>query len=210
MRPVSASLRFGSLLVLLLTSACSSLPRPVADENASFALYEARRESLSALDGWSLQGRLAVSDENDGGSGTLRWRQSDGANRLDFHGALGRGAWTLESDKEGARLQMADGRSYQDRSIKDLVRIQLGWFVPVDALSWWVRGLEAPGGIEQRSVGEDGELTELRQAGWVIEFARYREQGGMLLPGKMVARQNDKTVKLAVRNWTLDPVTGRN
>ena len=210
MSPASRVARFGTLIFFLLISACSSLPKPVTDDGASSALYETRRQILSTLEGWSLQGRLAVSDENDGGSGTLRWRQSSGGNRLDFHGALGRGAWTLESDDEGARLQMADGRSYVDRSLKSLVRRQLGWNVPVDGLSWWVRGLEAPGGIEQKSMGEAGELVELKQSGWVIEFDRYREQDGVLLPLKMVARQNGKTVKLAVREWSLEPGKGGN
>ena len=174
------------------------------DDSTSDALYESRRELLSGLEGWALRGRLAVSDEKDGGSGTLRWQQSAGDNRLDFHGALGRGAWVLESDDESARLQMADGRVYKDRSLKGLVESQLGWSVPVDDLSWWVRGLEAPGGTDQRNMGEDGELTELKQSGWVIEFTRYREHSGVLLPGKLVARQDDKTVKLAVREWILD------
>lgn len=204
MKRVFRSARFGILLLLLLTSACSSLPRPAMDDSTSDALYESRRELLSGLEGWTLRGRLAVSDEKDGGSGTLRWQQSAGGNRLDFHGALGRGAWVLESDDESARLQMADGRVYKDRSLKGLVESQLGWSVPVDDLSWWVRGLEAPGGTDQRNMGEDGDLAELKQSGWVIEFSRYREQSGVLLPGKLVARQNDKTVKLAIREWTLD------
>lgn len=144
-----------------------------------------------------------MSDEEDGGSGTLRWSQSAGETRLDFHGALGRGAWTLVADDDSARLQLADGRSFQGYDLNDLVESQLGWHVPVDALSWWVRGLEAPGGTEMRNLGEGGELTDLKQSGWVIEFTRYREQGGVLVPGKMVARQNDKTVKLAVRDWNL-------
>lgn len=191
-------------------SACSSLPRPATDDSASYALYEVRRETLSTLEGWSLQGRLAVSNEEDGGSGTLRWHQTVRGSRLDFHGALGRGAWTLETGDEGARLQMADGRSYVDHSLKDLVKSQLGWHVPVNALSWWVRGLEAPGGIERRNMGKDGELVELKQSGWLIEFDRYREQDGVLLPSKMVARQNGKTVKLAVRKWVLEPGKGGN
>ena len=191
-------------------SACSSLPRPVTDDSAAYALYEVRRETLASLDAWSLKGRLAVSNEEDGGSGTLRWHQSGASNRLDFHGALGRGAWSLESNDEGARLQLADGRSYAYDNLKDLVRKQFGWHVPVEALSWWVRGLEAPGGIEQRSMGEGGELAELQQSGWVIEFVRYHEQDGVLLPSKMIARQNGKTVKLAVREWILEPGNSGN
>ena len=196
--------------MLFILSGCSSLPQTATDSSLSYDLYRERLDALSSLGEWSLKGRLAVSDEKDGGSGTLRWRQSAGSDRLDFHGALGRGAWTLESDDRGARLQLADGRNYTDRNLEDLVNRQLGWQVPVDALSWWVRGLEAPGGVEKRSVGQGGELNQLEQFGWVIEFSRWRDQAGTLLPLKMVARQEGKSVKLAVREWNLDPVNTKD
>lgn len=191
------------LLFVLLTSACSTLPRSGLDDDASEARYHERRVILARLHGWSLQGRLAISDENDGGSGALRWSHSDSGSRLDFHGALGRGAWSLESDNDSARLQMADGSRFTADSVRELVESQLGWHIPVDQLSWWVLGVEAPGSIERRSIDESGELNELKQSGWEIEFSRYREQDGVLLPGRMIARQDDKTVKLAIREWDL-------
>lgn len=210
MKPAPTLVRLGTLIFILTATACSSVPRQYEGESPPLAQYESRRDKLAGLDGWSMQGRLAVSDGKDGGNGTLSWRQSAGENRLDFHGALGRGAWTIESGVAGARLQMADGRSYMHHSLKELVENHLGWHVPVDDLSWWVRGLSAPGGAEQQSLGEEGELTVLKQSGWDIEFTRYREQGGVLLPGKLVARKNGKSVKLAVRKWTLEPKTAGN
>ena len=166
-------------------------------------LYEQRQARLSQVDEWILEGRLAVSDAEDGGSGQLRWRHAEHHVRMDFHGALGRGAWRLEADPAGAELTFADGRRSRADSVDALVRAEIGWPVPVESLAWWVRGLAAPGGFPVRELDEEGRLSELQQDGWAIEFGRYGAVGDEQLPMRMTARQDGRTVKLAVRKWQL-------
>ena len=126
---------------------------------------------------------------------------------MDFHGALGRGAWRLDAGQAGAELELADGSLYHAETVDELLRERLGWDIPVDSLAWWVRGLEAPGRPGSANIGEDGTLESLEQDGWSIEFGRYREFAGIDLPVKMTARQAERTVKIAVREWEL---TGAN
>ena len=187
----------------LFLQACSTVPTTTVPETELETRYGIRAAELSALDSWTLEGKLAVNDGNDGGSGKLRWQEGDEQSRMDFHGALGRGAWRLESGPDGAELQLADGRTYQAASVSELVRGQLGWSVPVEALSWWVLGLQAPGSADARSFEADGTLKSLSQQGWKIEFGRYREQDGISMPMKVTARQAEKSVKLALRQWEL-------
>ena len=70
-------------------------------------------------------------------------------------------------------------------------------------LSWWVRGLAAPGAVESRQLDAEGNLIGLTQQGWNIEYGRYRVTNGVSLPSKMTARRADRSVKLAVREWSL-------
>jgi outer membrane lipoprotein LolB len=116
---------------------------------------------------------------------------------------LGAAAWRLLADADGAELEFADGRRYRADSIDELVRAQVGWQLPVEALAWWVRGLAAPGRLQQRVLDEEGRLSLLQQEGWLIEFGRYAVVGGETMPARMTARQQDRTVKLAVRKWEL-------
>jgi outer membrane lipoprotein LolB len=132
-----------------------------------------------------------------------RLGQQPGGSRMDFHGALGRGAWRLLADTNGAELEFADGRRYRAESIDELVRAQVGWPVPVEALAWWVRGLAAPGKLQQRVLDEEGRLSLLQQGGWHIEFGRYGMTDGEAMPARMIARQQDRSVKLAIRKWEL-------
>ena len=194
----------------LLLAACGSTSVRTPGALSPEALYESRLESLEATAAWSLEGRLALSSEDDGGSGKFHWEDRDGAIRMSFHGALGRGAWELEADSRSAELRLADGNSYRAGSVVELVHAQLGWKIPVDALAWWVRGLIAPGDSAEHELDEKGRLIALRQQDWTVEFERYREVGEVDLPARMTARQADRMVKLAVRHWSLGDDGGRD
>lgn len=188
----------------VLLAACTTVPRAARTQDERQALYDGRRADLVAREAWSLEGRLAVREADDGGSGTFRWRMRDENSEMDFHGALGRGAWRLVAGDDGATLEFADGASYRAGSVGELVSRQLGWNIPVESLSWWVRGLAAPGAYRQRLLDERGHIERLEQKDWTIEYGRYREIEGLDMPSSLTARQEDRVVKLAVRSWQLE------
>lgn len=196
------------LAVLIFLVGCSSMPAPQTDAHSREVLYESRLASLSLVKKWEIGGRLAVNDGKDGGSGNFNWRNEGESNSMSFHGALGRGAWRLEADRHNAVLELADGETFQASTINQLVEQRLGWKVPVDALSWWVRGLAAPGNEGIRQLDADGQLEGLEQFGWVIQYGRYKNEDGVVLPVKVTARKNTQTVKLVVRDWKITPCDG--
>ena len=73
----------------------------------------------------------------------------------------------------------------------------------MDSLSWWVRGLVAPGDYEDRMIDDKGHLSELLQGGWTIEYGKYDTVEGSSLPRKLTAHQADWKLKLAIRDWQL-------
>ena len=91
---------------MVLVQACTTVPATVEPPGARADRYESRAARLSALPAWTLRARLAVSDGEDGGSGSLRWAESGDGSRMDFHGALGRGAWRLDAGQSGAELEV--------------------------------------------------------------------------------------------------------
>jgi outer membrane lipoprotein LolB len=193
----------GFLAVSLFS--CASVPSSEGRLSPSERqkLYEARAAAIALHERWTLDGKLAISDGDDGGSGNLEWRTRPGLSELDFRGALGRGAWQLDIQPGRSVLNLADGGSWEATEVSILVRQHVGWDVPVDALSWWVRGLTAPGRFSKRSLDDDGRLTLLSQQGWKVEYQRYREFSGVALPTKLEARKGKRQVKLVMRNWTL-------
>jgi outer membrane lipoprotein LolB len=199
-----AMVRGAVLFVLpLWLAACATMPETEPGQAERELFYNQRQTRLGEATRWELEGKLAVSNESDGGSGHFRWKKSPGADQMNFHGALGRGAWRLDADSQGAELTLADGSVYRSEDLRDLVRTRVGWSVPVDHLARWVRGLSAPGADNGRTLDERGRLVSLEQAGRFIGFGRYRNVDGEDLPVKVTARRNDSTVKLAIRRWTL-------
>ncbi|HET6566131.1 MAG TPA: lipoprotein insertase outer membrane protein LolB [Xanthomonadales bacterium] len=165
--------------------------------------YQKRQSILLAQDHWKLAGKLAASDGKEGGSGSFSWHRIGGVTRMSFRGALGKGAWELESTAGQAVLQFADGREFRASSIAELVTAHMRAKVPVDALSWWVLGLARPNEWEQRELDQEGRITYLSQSGWNVEFSNYRLEKDVWLPGKLVARNQQNSVKLAISEWTL-------
>jgi outer membrane lipoprotein LolB len=191
------------LLAVLLSPACSSM-RPVKLEEAErVRLHQAKADRLAVFSAWNMEGRLAVSNEVDGGSGQFRWAKDADGMRMDFHGALGRGAWKLEAGEQGAELILADGTVHDADSVDQLVRQEVGWEIPVENLSWWIRGLATPGRFRKRDIDGEGNVSKLLQDGWTIEYGRYRVFEGVSLPVKLTAYRGKWKVKLAIRSWDL-------
>lgn len=192
------------LLVLAgLLGACATRP-PETSTLAPEVAYSEREAALDAWPGWSLTGRLGVSQGDEGGSGRLDWSQAGNESRLAFRGTLGQGAWRLEVSPDVARLELKDGTVREARRVEDLVFDQTGWVAPVTALAWWVRGLAWPGGPapEARELNEDGTLANLVQDGWTVAWTRYQDgPEEQRLPSRLQLSRADISIRLAISRW---------
>ncbi len=189
------------VLALILNACATQKPQiagPAAEQN-----YQQRLDYLLSLSGWTLTGRLAASNNKDGGSGSLSWQQQGSSSQMSFRGTLGKGAWELVALPGRASLRFADGREYSAPSIAQLVTSHMHAKVPVDALSWWVLGMARPDDWADRQLDEEGRMIHLKQLGWDVSFSNYKLSEQVWLPGKLVARNGDHTVKLAISTWTL-------
>ena len=181
------------------------MPVPTSDTDRQTA-YQQRAARIDGVSDWSLVGRISLDDGEQGGSGRLKWVIKADRGNMDFHGALGRGAWHMETGPEGAVLQLADGSEHSADEVDTLVQQQIGWSIPVTALQWWVRGLSAPGAVDEQSLDVDGSLTRLEQFGWQINYNRYHTGSGIAMPTRLDARRDNYRVKLAISRWQITPL----
>lgn len=185
----------------LLLAACAA-PGTRSGATPPEQAYEARSSTLENWDTWGFTGRLGMDDGQDGGSGRLDWSSEGESSRLQFRGALGQGAWQLDTDPGRARLELSDGSVRQAPDVELLVLQEIGWVLPVAALSWWVRGMAWPGNDKHElQLNEDGTPAALEQLGWQVSYDRYVDYAGERLPSRLLARQGDRQVKLAVSRW---------
>jgi outer membrane lipoprotein LolB len=181
-----------------------------ADE---LSIHEATRvASLQQQQNWQFKGRISIRiEENggtDGGSGNLSWVQTPLLTELDFHAALGRGAWHLRAGPEQAQVTLADGSEYRDADVQSLLHRQLGWDVPVDALSCWLRGLvvapECRGNTAVVTVRDAvGRPQQIIQDEWQVMIHSWSQLEDISLPRKIEFSAPGRKFKLVIREWQL-------
>ena len=201
MMPRGARLPLLAACMLLVAACAGPRVRPDGAQDPSLLQRQvAREQSLSVRSQWSLRGRLGVSDGRDGGSGTLEWTQRGDAFRFSVHAPVTGKTWLLTGDARHAKLQGLRAETLEGDNAASLLQRELGWRVPVTELSWWARGMRAPGKAEL-SLRGDGLPARIVQAGWQVNFLDYDESTNPPLPRKLYAESGNYKVRLAIQRW---------
>lgn len=202
---------FRTCLALLLTvglSACSTIqlePLPEGLTDQPPANWQARSAKLNQFDHWQLLGKLAVRQPSDSGTAIINhWVQKGETYDLALSSSfLGMGSTSLKGMPGFIELTLSNGETYRSGDPEALVKAATGWQLPLQSLTWWIRGLPAPDGDFRLLFDEKGELAIIRQAGWEIRYDRWHEPRGdqPALPARVTALKEQKRVRVVVSNW---------
>ncbi len=147
-----------------------------------------------------MQGRVAISNGNQGGNARVDWIERGVRDySVTLSAPVTRQSWRLDVANGQATISGIEGgpRSGPDAGL--LLREATTWDIPIDALRWWVRGQTAPMPAATRYVfAADGALIGLDQNGWRIQFERTGED---LLPKRITATRGDSRVRLVIDQW---------
>jgi len=185
---------------LLLTTACVSLP-PAGDAGS----WPARRAALQSLHSWTLTGRIAVASGSEGFSGGLAWRQDGARSEIELRSPLGGTALSIRVDDPDFSVTDERGAALDGEAARELLAAELGAPLPVGALRYWLVGAPAPGVDHRESIGSDGRLASLEQAGWQVRYARYEAVGGLALPARLELESGGVRLRLVAASWQLTP-----
>lgn len=168
--------------------------------------HQAQREALLAKQAqWSLQGRVALSNGRDGGSGRIDWSQDGAGYEVSLSAPVTRQSWRLSGDGQVARLEGLEGGAREGVDPGALLREATRWEIPVTALSSWVRGARAGNGHGPAvaQYGADGRLARIDQGGWTIEYSGWQPgEAGAELPNRLNARRGEASVRLVIDDWS--------
>ncbi len=194
---------------LLLLAACTAQPikqLPPLDPALAAAKQAQREAALASLAAWSLQGRVALSNGRDGGSGRIDWKQDGQRYDVALSAPVTRQSWRLSGDADGAQLEGLEGGTRSGADATSLLLEATRWEIPVAALSSWARGLRAGGehGVAVIGYGSDSRLARIEQGGWVIDYGGWRASAipGIELPNRLDATRGDARVRLIVDRWS--------
>lgn len=193
---------------LLLLAACAAQPirqLPPLDAAVAAAKQAQREAELASSGAWSLQGRVALSNGRDGGSGRIDWRQDGARFEVALSAPVTRQSWRLSGDAAGAQLEGLEGGTRSGPDATSLLFEATRWEIPVAALASWARGVRADDshGAATIRYGSDGRLARIEQGGWVIDYSDWRASAipGIELPSRLNASRGDARVRLIVDRW---------
>lgn len=163
-----------------------------------------REAWFAAHPSWSVNGRLALSDGERGGSLSMRWRADGARHDVMLSSGLGGKRWRLSMTPTGSRLEGSDIDVLIGPDPDALIERAVGWPVPVVFLVDWLRGIPGPAAGSAQYAG-DGTLARLRWQGWEIEYDRWRQpETGVLLPSRVTAVRDSSSVRAVLSGWQFD------
>lgn len=196
------------LIVLATLGACTSIqiePLPEGMTDQPPRDWTARAASLRELDHWELSGKLAVRQPSDSGTAIINhWIQDGEAYDLALSSSfLGMGSTTLKGVPGFIELTLPNGETYRSGEPEVLVEAATGWQLPLENLSWWIRGLPSPASDYRLLFDDQGSLAIIRQDGWEIRYDRWQTflSNYPELPARITALKQDKRVRLVVSDW---------
>jgi outer membrane lipoprotein LolB len=198
-----AAARCAAMACLLLLAGCvtTRVVPPAPPTEATLAAFEQRERSLGARADWGLEGRIAVSNSRDAGSGRIEWRQTGPRFDIALTAPITRQGWRLTGEPGHAVLDGLPGGPRQGSDAETLLREATGWAIPVRSLPRWVRGLRADPATAGVRFGADGRLARLAESGWTIDYT-WPDDRAADLPSRIEARRDDARVRLVIDRWT--------
>jgi outer membrane lipoprotein LolB len=180
-------LAFSVSFCLMLLSACAQLPE--------------QQVELGAKGDFELAGRVAIKNAGEGASGNITWRHSRDADDLFITSPIGQGIARVTRAGDRVRLVTADGKSYEANDAETLTERALGWRLPLAGLPDWVQARPVAGEAAEVTRDASGQVAQMRQSGWRIEYVAWREA----LPSRLTFFRDALEIRLLVDRWVLPP-----
>ena len=189
---IKVGLLVGVCLILLLP-ACSVVP---VEPSAHYS--RAARLHLYELERWSFEGRMALTGQNDSWSANISWEHSPEAEKIKLSGPLGQGTVVILLKGNVVTIDRGGDDVQSSAHPEEFIDQQLGMFVPVRSLRYWVVGLPEPSDSYKET--ESG----FNQSGWLSEYKQMQPIADATMPTKMMVMNKQIKLKLIIDHWVLD------
>ena len=180
---------------ILLLPACSTLTMSPdvtyqSNNNAQSRLYD--------LQQWSFEGRIAIVTQHDVDQANMSWTHLPSEDTIKLSGPLGQGAVIIALNAEGVTIDRGGGDIKTSTDPEKLINQEIGLFVPVSALRYWVIGV--PEKSQQATMIDNG----FEQMGWRNQYKAMQSVNDYLLPRNMTVTNASVKLKLFIDQWSLD------
>lgn len=195
------ALRSLVLSVILVLSGCAGVT-PYQETGDAERSWEEQYTALLAADSWQLKGKIGIRTARENNNATLFWAQLQQHYQIELTGPLGQGGARIEGDDNGITIDVAGEEPLWAATPELLMEQTLGWQFPVRDLPYWIRGIPAPGHPFELSMDQQ-HLQKLIQNNWEINYLRFTNRNGYLLPEKLTISRNDLRLTIIAKEWQI-------
>lgn len=187
------------LIFSTLLSACALFRQ----ENDRVALTGVQ-QSLYTLKSWRMDGRIGVKTDARAWQANLFWEHDSVQDRVRVSGPFSQGLLSIVIQKDLILINMGDGRTELSHDPEVLLRENLGFFVPLSSLRYWILGIPDPGLPYTSVYGNDGSWGGFQQLGWSIVLDQRLDIGARILPKRMFVQGSGVRLKIIADNWDIE------
>jgi outer membrane lipoprotein LolB len=195
-RVVSSTVRSAVLAAMLALLVAGCATAPVSTPSPG------RAADPQTLTQWTAKGRIALTAQGEGGSGSFVWQQRSERTELAVRGPLGAGGLSIVTDGDTLQLDDGSGQALDGDAARVALERRLGARLPLSELRYWILGVPAPDAMAPAQPAT-GAVAGFTQAGWVITYDAFRAAGDWSLPARLTATTGDARVRIVVDDWQL-------
>jgi outer membrane lipoprotein LolB len=191
------------LMYTLFLYGCATQMEPPFDQPTyQRKPWKIRQTKLSDQTYWDIHGAVSITSRGKTQMGSFAWEQNQSRYAISIYGPLNLGSIRIVGSPGDVTLVKPSG-AFSAPSPEALMQQQLGWYLPVSNMVFWVRGLPAPGKTGKQVHDEYGHLVFLQQQGWTIQYQAFEPHDRSDLPRKILMDNQALHVKLVIKNWNL-------
>lgn len=176
--------------LLSVWAGCSTTPEIV--NSASWSVIQYRAENLN---NWQLSGRVNITYDGESHTPRIRWSQIGEIFDIRLWGTFNIGNTLLAGNSAEVTITQ-DGQTKAAETPEKLLLEFLGYEVPVSLMHFWVRGIPSPTSQSQLLYSENGQLAQITQNEWVIDYVDFRQYEDLVLPRRIEANHERRKIKL--------------
>lgn len=200
----TASLFISVLIVCSLVCGCTTFVSPHSETASPPTNWREHTQTLNEIKNWHLSGSISIQHNGKATPASFQWQQNQKDYAITLLGPLGIGRVQIDGTPSLITFQQPNKPLLSAKTPERLMQHQLGWYIPISELYYWVRGLPAPNTPHRKLFDSQHQLARLQQAGWEIQYLSYHSVHNILLPQKMVLTQDQLRIKLVIRAWEID------
>ncbi|BCD92050.1 outer-membrane lipoprotein LolB [Francisella halioticida] len=162
------------------------------------------KPQLLKLDSWKIKGVLGIIYNDKAETANYIYSQDGDKFSIKLYGPLGIGSIQIKGDSDKVTLENSKGQKIEAKNAKSLMIEQLGWYVPVNGLKYWVKAVAIPNIKYKSKLNQNNLIKTLEQNNWDISYKNYKLVDFKYpLPSRIRMSRNNLIIKIVIKSWQI-------